>query len=97
MNQTNVNELWEKFHNILNGAVKLFPFVRDVYKKSKLKWWYCQIEAGLLHKEHTHNKYLSQNEKDTIEYERLGREVKKTSKYILQINQNPILNNFTPT
>ena len=68
-NETDINKSWEKFYNILNGAVKLCIPVckRRPRKINKPKWWNSQIEPGLLHKKHAHNKYLlSQNKSHKI-------------------------------
>ena len=77
--EIDISESKAKFYNILNGVVKLcIPFcIRHSHINNKLKRWNSQIEAGLLHKKCTHNKYqLSQNENDKIDYERLRRETK---------------------
>ena len=82
-NETDVYKSWEKFYNILNGAVKLcIPVCKRRPRKNKNinrpKWWNSQIEARLLLKKSAHDKYLlSQNENDKIEYERLRRKTKK--------------------
>ena len=73
--------LGKNFYNILNGAVKLCIEVckrRSRRNINKPKWWNSQNEARLLHKNLAHGKYfLSQNENDKIEYEKLRRETKK--------------------
>ena len=73
-NETDINESWEIFYEILNGVVLLYIPVckKHPRQNNKPKWWKSQIEARLLHKKHAHHKYLvSQNVNDRIKYERL--------------------------
>ena len=51
-NETDINESWTKFYNILNGVIELCVPVckRRSHRNNKSKWWNSQIQSKLLKK-----------------------------------------------